>query len=633
MARASINYQNYFYDVKKYSRSLDDYSFRKGTVYRPGVILGNATTSRSSERSEQYTATATVNYNTKIGNDHDISALLGYEQFSYNTSAFSARKKGLLNFDITDITTGSEMDDIGGEVESDYAMISFFGRLNYAYKNRYLFEANLRRDASSRFSPDNRWGNFPSFSVGWRVSEEPFFESARKYIDNLKIRASWGQLGNTTSGYYDWQATYAKAHYAFDGSISDGMAISKMANALLQWESVTSKGVGFDLSFLRSRLNIEVDYYDKLTKGILTSPSIYLTMGTAKAPTKNTSDMRNRGLELTASWNDKIGDLRYSVSGNFAYNKNKIVKYLGKLDQGWKDKDGNRVYESNLGQVSEENSSKTALRIEDHMFDEYYLRSYYKGTGTYYNGDGTVNPNGGPKDGMIRTEADLKWVQDMMADGYSFNGGSVNQSGGLWYGEYIFADLNGDKNYGNNHDRRFTGKSSTPKYNFGFSVSANWKGFDFSMTWAGAAGFWYYLRERGANINNISTQTNIMPSDARTKFYYLAYADDGTPLWDDPSNNLTAKYARLRTGSDAPYAPNEQYLYDASYLKLKTLQIGYTFPKAWVEKAFINRLRVFASGENLLTITSYPGVDPEQGSGLNIYPISRQLSLGVNIVF
>lgn len=633
-ARGSINYQSYFYDTKTYSKSLDDYSFRTGNVYRPGVILSNATTSRSSERNERYTATVTVNYNTKFLQHHEISALAGYEQFYYNTSSFSARKKGLLNFDITDITTGLEMDNIDGKVESDYALISFFGRVNYAYKNRYLLEANIRRDGSSRFSPDHRWGTFPSFSLGWRISEEPFFEPVRKHIDNLKIRASWGQLGNTTSGYYDWQATYNKAPYVFDDMISDGMKVNKMANPLLEWESVTSKDIGLDVSFLHSRLSLELDYYDKLTKGILTSPSIYLTMGSATAPTKNTSDMKNHGVELTATWRDHIGKVNYSISGNFAYNKNKIVNYLGKLKEGWVDKDGKLVYESNLGQVSATGSATGSVRLEDHMLDEYYLRTYYRGKGTYYKSDGTVDPLGGPRDGMIRSEADLKWVREMMAAGNSFNGAAVNQSGGLWYGEYLFADLNGDGNYGNSYDRTFTGKSSIPKYNFGLSVSAAWNGLDFSMTWSGAAGFWYYLRERGANLNNLATQTNVLPTDARTMFYYLAYdKETGSPLWNDPSNNLTAKYARLRTGSDAPYAANEQYLYNASYLKLKTLQIGYTLPKAWTDRIYINRLRVFASGENLLTITNYPGVDPEQGAGLNVYPISRQLSLGVTIVF
>ncbi|KAA6313259.1 TonB-dependent receptor SusC, partial [termite gut metagenome] len=437
-----------------------------------------------------------------------------------------------------------------------------------------------------------------------------------------KLRASYGMLGNTTSGYYDWQAVYGKVNYAFNNAVYNGMAVSKIANPLLQWESVTSKGIGLDASFLNSRLSMELDVYDKTTEGILTSPSIYLTMGTASAPTKNTSDMRNRGVEITLGWSDKVGDVRYSLSGNFAYNKNKVVKYLGKLEQGWEESDGTRAYTSNIGEVSSTGGETGTLRVEDHLFDEYYLRTHYHGTGTY-SLDGTVDPNGGPIDGMIRTEADLQWVRDMFTAGYTFNGKTVNQNNGLWYGEYLMADLNGDKNYGNNYDRQFTGKSSAPKYNFGFTASAQWKGFDFSMTWAGSAGFWYYLHERGANRNYLTTQTDVLPGDVRNKFYYLAYDKTaGSPIWDDPSNNLAAEYARLRFGSAGAYEVNDQFLYDASYLKLKTLQVGYTLPKAWMDKAYINNLRVFLSGENLLTFTNYPGVDPELGSGLDVYPIA-----------
>lgn len=643
VGRASINYQNYFYEKKNHSRHLDSYTFRKGTISMPGTSLSNATTTRAYEKQEQYTANLTLNYNTTFADNHYIGAMLGYEQFYYNRSGVSARKKGLLNFDVPDITTGAEMDDISGnpgqeknenKPEMDYAMLSYFGRLNYAYKNRYLFEANFRRDGASRFSPDNRWGTFPSFSAGWRINEESFFESLRGKVSNLKLRASWGKLGNTTSGYYDWQAVYTKANYAFGNVISDGVAISKIANSLLKWESVTSTGIGLDASFLNSRLSLELDYYNKLTKGILTSPDMYLTMGTATAPTLNTSDMRNKGLEITIGWNDKIGNVRYAVSGNFSYNTNKVVKYLGKLEEGWVEENGKMVYKSNLGTTGTTGSETGSIRVEGHMFDEYYLRKRYKGAGTYYNSDGSVNPGGGPKDGMIRTEADLKWVQDMIAAKYSFNGAVVKQDGGLWYGEYIYGDLNNDGNYGNTYDREFTGKSAAPKYNFGLNLSAEWKGFDISMTWAGAGGFWYYLREKGANRNNLSSKTDVLPLDTRNKFYYLAYDHTtGAPIWDDPSNNLTAEYARLRTGGDGTYVANDQFLYDASYLKLKNLQIGYTFPKEWMRKAFIENLRVFVTGENLLTITGYPGVDPEIGSRLDIYPISRQLSVGVNVSF
>jgi hypothetical protein len=229
--------------------------------------------------------------------------------------------------------------------------------------------------------------------------------------------------------------------------------------------------------------------------------------------------MQNRGIELTLGWNDKVGNVRYSVSGNFAYNQNKVVKYLGKLEQGWvTNPDGTRIWHSNIGDVAATGNETGSLRVEDHLFDEYYLRTHYSGTGAYYTSTGAVDPNGGPRDGMIRTEADLKWVQDMLAakdangkNLYSFNGASINRNSGLYYGEYIMADLN--------DDRRFTGKSAAPKYNFGLNLSAEWKGIDISMTWAGAAGFWYYLHERGINRNYLTTQLDVLPVDAVSKFY------------------------------------------------------------------------------------------------------------------
>jgi TonB-linked SusC/RagA family outer membrane protein len=636
-ARASINYQNYFWDSKTYSKHIDGYSFRTDKVTNQGTQLSSATSNRATTRTNQYTGTITLNYNRTFAKDHDVAALLGYEQFYYNTSRYGASKIGLPDFTVTDITSASEMYSIDSDLshaERDYAMMSYLGRLNYAYKSKYLFEANLRVDYSSKFSSDYRRGTFPSFSAGWRMSEEPFWESLKEVIPYSKLRLSWGRVGNVTSGEYDWQATYIKALYSLNGGVYNGLTVGKIDNPLLQWESVTSQGIGWDAYFLKSRLSLEFDLYDRTTKGILTSPDMPLTMGTVTAPTLNTADMRNRGMEITLGWKDKIGNLRYSVSGNFAYNSNKVVSYLGKLEQGWvENPDGTRTYQTNIGTVSASGSETGSLVVEDHAYGEYYLRKYYHGTGSYYTADGKVDPNGGPRDGMIRTESDLQWVRDMIAAKYSFNGVAVNRNGGLYYGEYIMADLNGDGNYGNANDREFTNKSAVPKYNFGLTVSADYKGFDFSMTWAGAAGFSYYLYERGINRNYLSTQTDVLPLDAASRFYYVAYDANSNPDWTNPDNNLTAGYARLRSGSTGAYVANEQFLYDASYLKLKNMQIGYTVPKGLMNKIHVNNLRVFVSGENLLMLTSYPGVDPEIGSGLNVYPISRSLTFGLNLSF
>jgi len=336
--------------------------------------------------------------------------------------------------------------------------------------------------------------------------------------------------------------------------------------------------------------------------------------------------MRNRGVEIALTWNDKAGDFRYSATVNFAYNVNTVVKYLGKMKEGWEtDDNGNNVYVSNIGQAA--SMSGNNIVTEDHAYNEYFMRVMYKGTGTYNNADGTVDIKGGPKDGMIRTPEDLQWVRDMIAAGYSFNGRNTITANGLNYGELIQAGPNGGKNFGNADSRVFTGKSDNPAYTLGFTANAAWKGFDMNMTWAGNFGMWYYLRERGINQSNVS-KGNAMPDKARSMFYYYNEADP-----NDSRNNINAEYPRMMYSSDGTYVANDFYLYNASYFKLKFLQFGYTLPKSITSKAYVNKLRVFVSGENLLSFTNYPGMDPEIGSGVNVYPISKVLSCGINITF
>ncbi|MFC4672203.1 SusC/RagA family TonB-linked outer membrane protein [Dysgonomonas termitidis] len=636
-----FNYQTLFDEQATYGRHIDLISFRSGKVLQAGSTVEQATTTRATTRYQNNTTTATLNYMKSFGS-HDITALLGFERYQWNKKGFTATRTGLLDFDLPDFnaatdkikspTVGSS-DDWKNLAEQDYGVVSYFGRINYAYKNRYLMEANFRRDGSSRFGPDYRWGTFPSFSLGWRPLEEDFMESARNIFSNLKLRGSWGRLGNTTSGYYEWQATYSAQNYAFGDAIYKGLAKSKLANPLLHWEAVTSTDIGLDLGFLDNRLTAEADYYVRKTKGILASPSMYLTMGTVSAPTTNTSDMANKGFEITLGWKDKIKDFSYAVSANFSYNRNEVTKYKGVYKEGWEtDANGNKVWVTNRGETASIDGNN--IVTEGHPYNEYYIYSTHKGNGDYFLADGKPDPNGGPRDGMIRTKADLDWVRAMIDNGYSFNGQTVGQGKGLWYGERIYADLNGDGKYGTADDRYFSGKNSVPKYSFGFNLSAEWKGFDLSMTWAGNAGFSYVIYSRGFNIA-AGQKGDVMPMDAYTNFYrydpLAALTDANYDPAQDPKANVNAIYPRL--GAVA-HLSNETEVYNASYIKLKTLQIGYTIPKKWAQKVYVNNLRVFFSGENLLTITDFPGVDPEYGgSGYQTYPIPRMLSAGINITF
>lgn len=642
-----FNYQTLFSETETYTRCIDRMNFRNNELY-PGTGSAQATTTRGTTRYQNRTMTGTVNYLKKIG-DHDFSALLGTEQYYWNVKGFNATRTGLLDLALPDFTAAMDLQipTVGGTAEQDYSVISYFGRLNYAYKNRYLFEANFRRDGSSRFGPESRWGTFPSFSAAWRLSEESFMESLRPTLNNLKLRASWGKLGNMTSGYYSWQATYGSVNYSFGGQILDGLRQGKIANRNLRWEASESTDIGLELGLLNNRLSMEADVYSRTTKGILGTPSVFLTMGTISAPTTNTSDMRNRGVELTVRWADRIQDFEYSVSANFSYNNNKVVKYKGKFVEGWQTgPDGTRQYITNRGDVADVSGNN--IVVEDHIYNEFYLWERHKGNGNIYLADGvTPDPNGGPRDGMIRTKADLDWVKAMLdyrdADGkrvYDFNGQSVGADKGLWYGELIYADVNKDGYYGsNNNDRVFTGKSSAPKYSFGINLTAAWKGIDFSMTWAGNSGMYYYIYERGFNSMSSSSwqEGTIVARNARDIYYYcdpmLAMTDPTYDPATDPNANINAIYPRIGNESGA-YRANTGNLYHAAYLKLKTLQVGYTLPKKWTSKAYINKLRVFASFENLLTITNYPGVDPEiGGGGFTSYPIPRMISGGLNLTF
>lgn len=620
-----FNYQQRTYDSKSYTVPYNLYSFRTNEVVRTGSTPDNINVTNSFNKNWSYMAQALLRYQKTFGKNHDVTGLLGFEQYYYKYYNFDATKKGVIDPSIVTLGSMSEMVSINGG-EQEKAMRSLFGRVTYGYKGKYLFEGNFRYDGSSYFVGDNQWGFFPSVSGAWRISEEGFMNDLKSVISNMKIRASWGQLGNVTSGPYDPQASYSKVNYSFNGKESTGLRQNKLANPNLRWEQTNNTNIGFDVSFLSNQLNVEFDWYNRITDRILTSPPIPITMGIVGAPTRNTASMVNRGIEISIGWKSTIGsDFTYSVQGNFAYNYNRVTNYKGKFSEGWAtDADGKSTWQTNIGQVASQSGNTVIL--EDYMMGEYYLRNLYNGDGSYFNSDGTVNINGGPKDGMIRTEKDMEWVNAMKSAGYSFSPTNTVNNQNLWYGEFIYADVNGDKVYGNTNDRVFTGKSSNPKFVYGLNVSMAWKGIDFSMQWAGNAGVYYYWWDGN---NNTSTKNGNAINLAVAKDHY--FYDFSNP--NNPANNINGKYPRLKGEErDAATVPSTWNLYNASFLRLKNLQIGYTIPPSITSKVYISNLRVFVSAENLWTITSFPGLDPEIGSGIT-YPTLKQFAFGINLSF
>lgn len=620
----TYNFDFYYKDLRREKKtvntSIGKYSFSKDAYSTGAADPSTLYTYMYYTRENTSKLNHLINYNQSLGS-HDVSAMIGYEEQRYEYRVTDVSKLGLTDAGINDLNAATTPYSTAG-YGTEYTGRSVFGRANYAYKSKYLFEFNLRRDGSSRFAPDCRWGTFPSFSAGWRMTEESWLKPV-EWLTNLKLRASWGKLGNNSIGNYDWQSVYSAANYSTGQVLTSGIAITSIANAALTWEETAVTNVGVDYGFFKNKLTGNIDVYNKLTTGILYTPDMFMVMGNASAPKENIAEVTNRGVEFEIGWRDNIGkEFSYSVKGQFSYNKNFVSKYKGKLERGWNS--DHTEYSTNIGDVSTGGNTRV---IEGRQINEFYLPNTYKGSGAYFKTDGSVDINGGPKDGMIRTENDMQWLRAMQDAGYTFQPYNTIAKNALWYGEYIYADANGDGIYGNSYDSEFQGTSATPKYNFGLYASANWKDFDFSMSWGGAAGFNIYYYATSRNSSETIYGYAIPDNVAKNHYFY----DPENPT--DPRTNLTSKQPRLVNVSGAQSsAGSSLHLEKGDFLKLRNLTLGYTLPKEISRKFYAERLRVYASGENLFAITGFSGQDPEMRTTVG-YSTMRQYAFGINLTF
>lgn len=624
-----VNYQVRF-DEANYSDNpvpTERWNFITMQQVTAPTPAGNLSTYNSFNKNYNYTLESLLRYNVTIGGVHNIGALAGYNQYYTRSNSTSITGYGLIDPSVPAISTANSFPSNPSGSATDWAMRSFFGRVTYNYNEKYLLEGNIRRDGSSRFGPNFRYGVFPSVSAGWNIAKETFMQSLSKAnIQSLKLRGSWGQLGNTASGNYQWQATYGANNYSFNGMAATGLNQGQIANQNLHWETTNVTDIGLD-AIAFSKLNFTFDWYRRFTYGILFQAPLDPTVGTASAPVGNFAQVANKGIEFSAGWNTRAGQLDFAVNGNFSYNySNKVVQYKGPLVQAYtKDANGNLVYNSNIGAVSAGGNNRI---LEGYMINQFYLQTVYKGTGTYTKGDGSVDPNGGPKDGMIRTPDDLAWVQAMQAANFKFAPVNKVGKGQMYYGDLIYADNNGDSTFGGSTDKKFFNYSTTPKYVFGLNLNASWKGIYINMIWAGAAGMKYYWNQTYYNSTTIALGGTIPERIANNHYYY----DDANP--DDPKNNINAKFPRFKYSDNINNVASNFWLYDASYIRLKNLQIGYTIPTKvlGVVGNYISRANIYISGENLITITKFPGPDPEIGTGVG-YPTMKQYAFGVNVTF
>lgn len=515
-------------------------------------------------RNRNLTLSATANYVKSFG-DHDVNLLLGAsrEQFRYNTTV--ASRKDFPNNDFEVINPGDASTATASGNKTYSALISVFGRINYSYKDRYLFEANIRRDGSSKFARGHRWGTFPSFSAAWRISEESFFSPLKNAVQNLKLRASWGKLGNQSIDNYLSMSTYnvipgSSRFYMFDGTTQTLMSENVMGNNIITWETSTNLNFGLDVNVFDSRLGFTFDWYNRNTDDILLSLEAPSLLGITP-PISNAGKVRNRGWELTVNWQDQVSDdFSYNVSFMLSDVKNKILDLHG--------------YKSP--------TSDLTTRIEGEPIDALF---------------------GWKTLGLADTQEKYEQYKDVM----------LTYNSNFSMGDIIIEDLDEDGKI-TEADKTIIG-NQIPRYTFSLNLGFNYKAFDFSAMFQGVGKADGFL---GRDIiEPLGSQT------AMEDHYYDSF---------DPSNPVTGKYyPRMTLANRLNYANMSHWVQDASYLRLKNLQVGYTFK--FGEKIPLERARVYFSGSNLFTLTKYRVFDPENQLNTSSFPNVRVYSVGASVTF
>lgn len=547
-----------------FSKELQYYDWKTGNkTYKP-----NPNSMRVKRTDNELLNLQTLlTYDGSFGK-HNINALAGYSQESYTSSWSKVFRKNFLNNEIQEIDAGSQAGQEATGSTSEYSLRSWFGRIAYNYNEKYLLEGNIRYDGTSRIVKESRWGIFPSFSAGWRVSEEPFMKELQPIISDFKLRAGWGILGNQNIGTYPYQSVLSSANYAFGEEAAQGVALKDGVNSDIRWESSESTNIGADMAFLSDKLTLDINYYVRNTTDILLELPVPTTFG-LKKPWQNAGKVQNKGWEFHAVYRNRIGSMKYSIDANTAYNDNKVLDLKNK---------GARIWET----------------------DFRFLQEGYP-----------INSFGGLNSlGLFRTEEDL-------------NASIVINRKRAGLGDIKYEDVNGDSKISGD-DRIFLG-SSTPSWTYGTTLTADWKNFDISIFLYGAAKFKAFRQNEAVG--------SLQGSTARpTDLFLDSYDKDTNPNGNFPRPLTGGSGWDQNVGSAYP---SSFWIKDASYLRLKNLQLGYSIPNDVCKKAGIERARIYYSVQNLFTISSLgKGFDPEAPAGTRSYYTQvKTHSLGLSLTF
>ena len=538
--------------------------------------------SQESDRGTVWQIENVLTYDKTFG-DHTFNVVLGQSAMKNTGWTLGASRWNLIDLNKPYINFASGLAEKGerdgwGGPSNPHTLSSMFARLSYNYAERYMFQATVRRDGSSRFGVNNKYATFPSLSLGWNITNEPFMRKAPQWLSNMKLRASWGKNGNENIDDFRYAVfTSTGNNYIFGRgeSVVNGVKANGLSNPDLKWEESEQTDIGLDLGFMDNALTFSVDYYIKKTNGMLMTMAIPSYVGETK-PIGNVGKMENSGVEFELGYKFRVSDAQFSIRGNASYLKNKLVN-LGN-DTGW------AAYDSfqSVGTITR------AMNGEPFP--------YFYGLKT---------------DGIFQTQQEV--------DSYVGPDGKTPVQPDARPGYVRFVDINRDGVIDDN-DRTKLGKGM-PDWTFGVNLSASWRRFDLSMMWQGTAGNDVFDATRRIDINS----TNL-PS------WMLG-------RWTGPGTS--DKYPLFIVGDSSDnWKSSDLYVYDGSYLRLKNIELGYTLPDKIAHNVQISRLRLFVSAENLLTFTKYHGFDPEISSGgtslgvdYGVYPQARVWRIGFNLEF
>lgn len=576
-------------EIKFHSSISLDISFWGNSGYTPLFYLsGNnqATSTNVNAQYEKGLVWQLENYLTwnKAFGKHNVSVLLGQSALENTSDGLYGMRRDLAEEwygkpyieNAPNNTDDPDKQSANGWVNPAYRLASYFARADWNYDERYMVQATLRRDGSSRFGANNKWGNFPSFSIGWNIHKEPYLQDYKPgWLSNAKLRFSWGVNGSDAFESFRYTTlTERNNNYILgtEETTAQGVKSSGLANPNLHWERSIQTDLGLELGFLNNAVTFGIDFYNKVTDGMLLQMPTPSYVGESN-PWGNTGKMVNRGVELDASYKFGSRDWTFRIGGNATYLHNRLIS-LGNESGFW-----------NLDSFQ----GATVTRGENG-----YPFPYFYGFKT---------------DGIFQNQAEIDAYVN--ADGQKIMPDAVP-------GDVRFVDVNDDGVF-NADDRTYIG-NGMPDWTFGLNFSAAWKGIDFYMLWQSTV---------GNDILDLTRRVDI--SSTNLPAYMLnRWTGEGT------SNSIP----RFVLGDNVNWQPSDLYVQDGSYLRLKNIQLGYTLPQKWTKLALIQSLRVYVAAENLLTLTSYRGYDPEISSGgtslgvdYGVYPQPRTLLCGINLKF